>query len=91
MAKFHRIGRILRKKDKAGEYISLGDPNNRKFPYHLDIRIRDETDNVVFQGTDCFVTIQDPRANPNISEENKARIPEFILSELVVVERDENE
>jgi len=89
MTKFHRMGKILTKKDKTGSYIALGDPNNKKYPYTVDIRIRDSKDNVVFQGTNCFVNMQDPRANPTLSEEQKAKIPSFIERELVIVERDE--
>lgn len=89
MAKYHRLGKVLKRKDGKGRFISLGDPNNRKYPFSVDIRIRNNKEEVIFQGTDVIVNIQDPRDNPNLTEEQKERIPDFILEELTIIERDE--
>ena len=88
MAKFHKIGKIMTKKDKSGSYIALGDPKGKKYAFSVDIRIRDANDAVIFEGSDVFVTIKDPRDNPHLTEEQKNKIPDFIEAELIVVEQD---
>lgn len=86
--KYHRIGKIMKKKDKTGEYIKLGDPTNKKFPFSVAIRITDAKGEKVYQGKDVAVFIQDPRDNPNLDDEKKAKIPDFIVADLVLVEDD---
>jgi hypothetical protein len=89
MAKFHRVGKILRKKDKSGSYIQLGDVNNRKSPYRVKLKVEDANGNEIVVCENPFIMIQDPRDNPNLSDENKAKIPEFILADLTFVEQDD--
>ena len=89
MSKFFKVGKVLLKKDKTGRYISLGDPNGKKYAYTVDIRIKNAADETVFQGTNCAVFMQDPRKRPGITEEQSEKIPSFILEELFVVEKDD--
>ena len=89
MNKWHKVGKVVRKKDKTGSFIALGDSNSRKFPFDVDIRIRNAAGEEVFVGTNVILNVQDPRNNPNLSEEQKKKIPDFILNELYVVEKEE--
>lgn len=86
MAKFTKVGTVQLKKDKSGESLKLGVYNkNPKYAVNVDIRVRDSQGNTIAQGTDCYLMLQDPRERPGITEDQMAKIPEFILKELVLV------
>lgn len=91
MAKWHRVGSIQTRKDKKGNYIILGNPNAKKFAYTVDIRIRDAAGEELFVGSNVMLVKQDPRQNAKLTDEQKARIPEFIEHELYVIEQDEQQ
>ena len=87
MSKFHRVGTQMKKKDKTGSFICLGNPNGKKYAYAVDIRLRDASGNVVFQGENVILNLFDPRKNPNVKD--KSKIPENIEFEVIVIEQED--
>jgi len=89
MARFVRVGKVLKKKDGSGNFIKLGDPDAKKYAFTVELVVKDAKGEVVAKVENPFVNIKDPRENPNLTDEQKAKIPEFILKELTVVVNDE--
>lgn len=89
MAKFHKIGTVNRKKDGSGFYIGMGNPKGKKYAFSVELVIKNAAGEVVHKVENPMVMIQDPRKRPGITEEQAAKIPEFIVNELFVIERDD--
>lgn len=88
MGKWVKIGQVVKKKDKDGTVIRLGDTRNSKYSYSVDIRVTDSTGEVVYESNNPFVQVQDPRNRKGITEEQASKIPDFILFDLFVVEEE---
>lgn len=94
-AKYTKIGIIRNSKDpeqakKRGPFISLGEATNSnpKYVRHVEVRVTDGEGNQLAYVKDGIITVQDPRNNPNRTEEQKAAIPAWLLKELFIVEKD---
>lgn len=89
--KSFKVGTLNLKKDRSGQTIKLGVPSkNPKYQYFVDIRVRDSQGNTVAVGSDCFLRLLDPREREGITEEQKEKIPEFILKDVVLTISDES-
>lgn len=81
MAKFTKIGKQCLSK-KGTHYIKLGEESqNPKFAYTTQIRVLNAAGEVVAQASNPMISLQDPRKNGK-------SCPEWILSDLVLVEDD---
>lgn len=88
--KFHKVGQLLMKKDKSGEYMTLGRPNDKKYAYSVAIKIFNANGEEVYLGQNPMIMIQDPRKRPGITEEQAAKIPDFVVADLVIVDKEED-
>ena len=86
---WHKVGRILVKKDESGQYIALGNPKDKYKPLNVKVILTDASGEVVFEAENPLVTMQDPRDNPNLKPGQAEKIPSFILAELFMIERNE--
>jgi hypothetical protein len=79
-----RIGKVIKKKDGKGFTIKLGDPDGRYKPFKLKVMV-EYPDGSTFEMANPWVQIQDPRSNPNLTPEQVAKIPEFIINDLIMI------
>ena len=84
--KYVKVGNVI--KTKKGNFtLALG--NNRakddKWNYSVEFTVKDAKGNVVYQQTDGFLNLFDPRKRPNASEEEVARIPETLKFEVTAI------
>jgi hypothetical protein len=76
------VGQI--KKGKSGNnYISLGSPK-AKNPVNVEIRVTDGAGNVLFEGKNPLLNISNPRKRAGITDEDMARIPEYLMANLAI-------
>lgn len=66
MAKWTKVGSVLKKKDKPGNYFKVAE----------DVALK--------KGQ--ILQVQDPRQRPGITEEQLAKIPDFVKAEIYLVE-----
>jgi len=92
MIKKYRVGCIQRKKDGSGNTIKVGSPEskNEKFRNHVHITVTDDAGNVLAKATNGYLQAVNPRTALNgdksaKTEEQIARIPEYILAELFLI------
>lgn len=80
--KYITLGKHL--KGKFGDYLQLGDanPRNPKYKYTVQMRVLDSDNNVVATLENPSINLRDPRSRKGISEEQAAKIPDFVLHEL---------
>lgn len=85
--KYIKVGTVMKKKDGTSNFLALGqsNPKNPKYNFTVEITIKDATGAVVGQTTNGILSIQNPRKRPGISEEQAARIPANILSEIFLI------
>lgn len=89
MAKSFKVGNLQKKKDGSGYTIKLGNYNkNEKFATSTGITVLDASGNVLTKQKDCFLVLKDPRKNEKLTEEQIAKIPEFIEQEVFLVVSD---
>jgi len=94
MAKFTKVG-VVRKSTKPGKensppFITLGNAQakDKKYRTHCEIRVVDDDGNQLAYVKDGILFVQDPRENPNMTEERAAKIPDWLLKEIYIVEQD---
>ena len=86
MAKFTRLGVVMSRKDGKGTFVSLGSRSkNEKYKLDVEVTVKDSSGKIVAQATNPILNVQNPRTNPNLTEEQIARIPDSIKNELVLV------
>lgn len=90
--KSFKIGSVNKKKDGTGSSIKLGSPSkNPKYAFTVEITVRDSQGNVVARKKDGdYLTVRDPRERDGITEEQAAKIPDFVLKDVLVIINDEN-
>lgn len=84
--KYTKVGAVL--KGQKGSFVVLGNTKSRneKYNYNVEIRVTDNSGNVITEQKNGILSVFDPRKRPGISEEDSARIPESVLYELFVIE-----
>ena len=88
MAKFTKIGTIMKKDGKP--FVVLGNTHstNKKFNYDVEITVKDSDGNVVAKAKNGFLSLKDPRENPNLKEGQLEKIPEHVKHELILATDD---
>lgn len=83
--KYTKIGAVV--KGQYGEFITLGNEKATNVQYQTSVLIRvvDAQGNVIEQVKNGKLTMIDPRNNKNITDEQRARIPDSIIQELYIV------
>lgn len=83
--KYTKVGTVL--DGKWGKFITLGDEKNPKADYKFDVQIRvTKADGTIVQVKNGSLKMMDPRKRPGITEEQAAKIPESIVSELFITQ-----
>lgn len=85
--KFKKIGVVLRSDDQEkAPFIILGSSNNKDPKYNLDVGLRvvDNEGKELAKLKNCIITLRDPRNNPNLTEEKRAKISPKVLYDLGV-------
>lgn len=74
------IGVVWAKEKNGVKYftISLGDPNSKRQPVNVEVRVTDGSGKVLAQVTNPMLTVKDPRTVPGITEDKVAMIPESL-------------
>lgn len=86
--KWVKLGAIKasKKKDEAGKptgsYIQLGTPKSKFEPVNVRVIVTDLKGNVVKDVTNPNINVQNPRKRPGITDEQKSKIPDYLLAEL---------
>lgn len=92
MIKKFKVGAVQKKKDGSGVTVKLGNFNkNTKYATTTEVIVRDAQGNVLARSTDAFLQVVDPRKREGITEEQAAKIPDFIRNELFLVVNDEQQ
>lgn len=93
--KTFKAGTVQMKKSGDGRTIKLGNySKNSKFATTTQVIIRDSEGKVLADVTDGYLVLKNPRERTNkdgspLNEDQVARIPDYILSEMYVVVNDE--
>lgn len=84
MAKFTKIGAIMEKDGKT--FVVLGNTRstNKKYNFDVEITVKDSEGKVVAKAKNGFLSLKDPRANPNLKEGQLEKIPVSIKRELIL-------
>lgn len=84
--KYTKIGAVIQ--GQYGEFVSLGNEKSTDLRYKttVQIRVTDGEGKVVTQVKNGTLALIDPRTNPNLTDEQKAKIPASVLKELTIVE-----
>jgi hypothetical protein len=87
MIKKFKVGTVQSKKDRSGVTIAVGNANakNEKYRTSVEITVKDANGNVLAQVENGYLVVQDPRKRDGITEEQLAKIPDWIKSEVFVV------
>lgn len=86
-----KVGTVQTKKDKSGVTVALGSfSKDEKFRTTVEVTVKDSTGKVLAKAENGFLQVQDPRKRTNkdgtpLSEEQAAKIPAWIKSELFLV------
>lgn len=84
--KKYKVGAVQTKKDKSGVTVKLGNySKNEKYKTTTQIIVRNHEGKVLADVTDGFLQVVNPREREGLTEEQLARIPEYIRNELFVV------
>lgn len=90
-SKWQKFGKVIKKK-AGGVCVVVGDPNakNQQYAYHVEFKITDASGKLLAQGKNGFLNVSDPRKRPGIKEEDAAKIPASLVSELFFVDNSDN-
>ena len=90
--KSFKVGTVQKKKSGDGVTVALGQPNAKdaKWVTNVEIRVTDGTGKVLAHQKNGFLVVKDPRKRTNkdgtpLSEEQAAKIPDYIKNELFVM------
>lgn len=73
---------VIKKNDKGNQYLSFGNPESKYKPVNVELVVKDAGGAVLATVTNPKLTIQNPRKRPGITEEQLAKIPEYILADV---------
>lgn len=79
--KWIKLGTI-RKGKKGNNYIALGTAKSKYEPVNVKVTVTDLSGKVLAEVTNPSLNAQNPRKRAGITEEQAAKIPEYILAEL---------
>lgn len=86
MIKKYKVGNVQLKKDRSGTTVALGNVSkNSKYATNIEIIVRDGEGNELARSTNGFLKVENPRTRPGITEEQAAKIPDWIKNELYLV------
>jgi uncharacterized protein YxjI len=80
--KYWNVGKVLKNKDKPGVNIVLGDSYKK---LKVVVTISDANGNVVAEVENPRLFVRDVRENPNLTEEQRAKIPNWVLQDLTLI------
>ncbi len=72
----------IKKNDKGNQYISFGNLKDKYQPLSVELIVKDPSGAVLATVTNPRLTVQNPRKRPGITDEQKNKIPEFLLAEV---------
>ena len=89
-SKWHKIGAVVKKKNGKGVCIITGNANAKdpKYQFNVQLTITDAQGNKVASVKNGLLTVSDPRKRPGIKDEDLAKIPASLVSELFFVENE---
>lgn len=75
-AKYMNIGKILLRKDGSGQFLPLGENNEKRPEYNctVELRVKDASGKVVFQQVNPIISVREA------SEEIQAKFPSLVAS-----------
>ncbi len=86
MIKRFKVGTVQLKKDRSGTTVQLGNQSrNEKYATTVEVIVRDGQGKELARSTGGYLKVENPRTRPGITEEQAAKIPEWIKSELFLV------
>ena len=85
--KYHKIGAVLRTAKNDGVFVALGNSKAKdaKYRNHVEITLKDDSGKVLASTVDGTFAVFNPRQRPGISDEDAAKIPDKVVSELFIV------
>ena len=90
-SKWVKIGAVVKKKNGKGVCIITGNQNatNVKYKFNVEITVTDGEGKKVASFKNALLNVSDPRKRPGIKEEELAKIPASLVSELFFVENND--
>jgi len=88
MSKWIKIGTVMKRKSGKGSYLQInsqGNPNkNGLGAVKLSVKTESGWEEVAVSANQkgLILSIMDPRARPGISDDEKARVPDFVKAEI---------
>lgn len=85
-----KVGVVQSKKSGDGVTIRLGNySKNEKYATTTEVIVRDHAGNILASVKEGYLQVVNPRQREGLTEEQAAKIPDYIKSELFVVVNDE--
>lgn len=72
----------IKKGKKGNQYIALGSPKSKYKPVNVEVVVKDLDGKVLAQALNPTFNVQNPRKRVGATEEQLAKIPEYLLAEL---------
>lgn len=91
MAIWHKVGAVIKKANGKGVCVITGNSKAKdpKYQFSVEVTIKDAEGKVVTKASNPLFTVSDPRKRPGIKDEDMAKIPASLVSELFFVENNE--
>lgn len=93
--KSFKVGSVNMKKDKTGSTVALGNKSkDPRFATNVRVIVTNSNGDVLADKMNPYLVVKDPReridskTGAGLTEEQLAKIPEFILKELSIVTED---
>ena len=87
-SKYIKVGVVRTSEKSKGPFVALGQrAKEAKYERNVEIRVTDGDGNVLSTIKNGILTIQDPRKNPNATQEQVDRVPDWLKHELFIVEK----
>ena len=90
-AKWHKVGAVVKKSNGKGVCILTGNSKAKdaKYQFTVELTVKDGNGKKLFSTTNPLLNVSDPRKRPGITEEDAAKIPASLVSELFFVENND--
>jgi len=82
-SKWLNLGSV-RKGRSGNTYIQLGSPKDKYNPVTVELIVKDPAGNVLAKVENPALNTQNPRKRPGVTEEQLAKIPEFLLANVTL-------
>ena len=73
---------LIKKSNSGSQYLALGTPKSGFRPCQVELVVKDMDGKVLARVDNPTLNIQNPRKRKDITEEQLAKIPDFILAEI---------